>query len=204
MESEVNTEEINMIRHNLTDFSYMDIGMLPDYISDYCFDTLWNIHPHDYGEIKIYGKVIKTPRWQQAYGRSYNFSGMNHVALDLPKEFQLFLDFVNSLDYGQFNQILINWYENGLHSIGKHSDDERSLVPGSPIISISLGETRTFRLRKKCTDGIFKDIELTDRMLVVMGDDFQKEFTHEIPKVTGKKGEELGRLISITFRQFKN
>ena len=35
-----------------------------------------------------------------------------------------------------------------------------------------------------------------------MGGDFQKEFTHEIVKVSGKKGENVGKRINLTFRQF--
>lgn len=80
--------------------------------------------------------------WQQSYLRGYFFSGMKHDALDLPEEIQPILDWANSLDVEpKFNQVLVNWYENGLHYIGPHSDDERSLVRRSPIFSLSLGET---------------------------------------------------------------
>ena len=95
------------------------------------------------------GKLIKTPRWQQTYGRSYNFSGVNHQALDIPEIIVPYLNFVNSLGYGEFNQILINWYENGLHYIGPHSDDTTQLKTNSAIVSISIGSERLFRFRSK-------------------------------------------------------
>ena len=40
-----------------------------------------------------------------------------------------------------------------MRGYGKHSDDERDLVPGAPILSFSFGSTRTFRVTKK-TEGL--------------------------------------------------
>ena len=28
------------------------------------FDVLWALHPEEYGQVQIYGKLIDTPRWQ--------------------------------------------------------------------------------------------------------------------------------------------
>lgn len=36
--------------------------------------------------------------------------------------------------------------------------------------------------------------------VLVMGGKFNTEFTHEVPKIGGKKGEETGKRINITFR----
>ena len=48
-----------------------------------------------------------------------------------------------------------------------------------------------------------KDITTKNGMVLVMGGNFQKTYKHEIVKMTGKKAENTGRRISITFRQFK-
>lgn len=174
------------------------------FTDSYDFEELWNLHPEEYGEVILYGKRMKTPRWQQSYDLPYNFSGMLHDALPLPDQFKPFLDWANSLGLGEFNQKLINWYSNGHHYIGAHSDDEKQLVPNSPIVSISLGAERKFRLRLKGAKGIYKDILLPDRTALIMAGQFQKELTHEIVKISGKKGEKVGRRINITFRQFAN
>ena len=71
--------------------------------------------------------------------------------------------------------------------------------PKSSIASISFGESRIFRIRDHNTKKIVKDIELKHGSLLIMGGDFQKEFTHEIPKTMKKN---VGRRINITCRDF--
>ena len=183
--------------------SWIDYGTLSDDIQ-FDFDKLWDLHPTQYNKVKILGKIIDTPRWQQTYGKSYNYTGMHHDALPIPLEINPFLDYVQHLypEY-TFNQILINWYENGLHYIGTHSDNIEPLVENSPIVSISLGETRIFRIKEKQTKTKILDISLKHKTVITMGGLFQKEYTHEVPKVTGKKGEQLKKRINITFRCFK-
>lgn len=75
------------------------------------------------------------------------------------------------------------------------------MVPLSPILSLSFGATRKFRIRDK-NDKIIKDIDLHDSDIIVMCGNMQKEFKHEIVKVSGEKGAKVGKRINITFRQF--
>ena len=190
-------------REALQNNSWIDSSTLPESIQ-YDFETLWDIHPENYNQVKILGKVIDTPRWQQTYERSYNYTGMEHEALPMPQQLQPFLEYAQTLypDF-TFNQILINWYQNGLHYIGAHSDNTKPLVKDSPIVSISLGQERLFRIKDKQTKTTIKDIILKDKTVITMGGSFQTYYIHEVPKVTGKKGEQLGRRINITFRAFK-
>jgi len=190
-------------RESLKNNSWIDFGILPQSIQ-YDFEELWNLHPENYNQVKIMGKIVDTPRWQQTYGRDYNYTGMQHEALPMPAQITPFLEYASKIypDF-EFNQILINWYENGLHYIGAHSDNTKPLVEDSPIISISLGQERIFRIKEKETKTTIKDIVLKDKMCLTMGGAFQRYYTHEVPKVNGKKGEQLGRRINITFRCFK-
>lgn len=190
----------NLKREMIGESSWFDIGMLPSHINDK-FDQLWKLHPEEHGEVIIYGKSIPIPRYQRSYGRDYKFSGTVSKGYPLPNEFKEYVDFANSLGYGEFNEILVNWYIDGNSYIGSHSDDEKQLKPGSPIVTITLaqpGESRKFRIRNKKTKDIVKDILTPNRMILTMGGDFQKEFKHEIVK-TAKK---VGSRISITLRQF--
>jgi alkylated DNA repair dioxygenase AlkB len=184
--------------------SWVIQGNLPKNIIDlYNFESLWNLHPEEYGQIKIFNKLINTPRWQQTYCKDYWYSGMLHEALLLPEEFQIFYDWINTLDMGlysgKFNQLLINWYRDGNHYIGKHSDNESQIVKDSPIMSISLGSKRKFIIRDKKTSDIVLDLEMVNNSYLIMCGEMQKNYTHEVPK--DKKIKD--RRINITMRQFK-
>jgi alkylated DNA repair dioxygenase AlkB len=61
-------------------------------------------------------------------------------------------------------------------------DNAKPLEPGSPIMSISLGATRTFRLKDFATKGqrTRVDLEMPDRSYIIMGGDMQAKYTHEV------------------------
>ena len=126
------------------------------------FETLWSLKPEKRGVVRMFGKETEVARWQQAYDRPYYFSGMTHDAVPLPKEFKPFLDELRASDYNDFcstgfNEVLVNWYEDGSDYIGPHSDDVRQLVKGTDgntlIYSLTLQEGpghRIFRINQNC------------------------------------------------------
>jgi len=193
-----------MERINLSNYSWIDKVQLPVELANVNFEELWNLHPEKYNQVVMAGRVVNTPRWQQSYNMPYFFSGMAHEALPVPDSIRPYWDWVNSAGYGEFNQILINWYANGHHYIGTHTDDESQLIYESPIISLSLGAERIFRLREKKSKQVVHDIPMPHGSVVVMGGMMQNQFTHEVPKINGTKGDDVGRRINITFRQFEN
>ena len=90
------------------------------------------------------------------------------------------------------------WYDGSKgHYIGKHRDSIANLVPDTLIVTISLGETRTFRLRPHCGTGII-DFVSNDSKVFVMPLSTNRAWTHEIPKTALA----LGRRISVTARSF--
>lgn len=107
------------------------------------------------------------------------------------------LDRVNRITSSDFNAILLNRYRDGSDYIGAHSDEDRALGKAG-VASVSLGETRTFRLRDKKTKKIVFDHQIKDGSICWMkGLDFQKKLTHEIPKEKGRNGIR----VSLTFRK---
>src|SRR5207248_8223795 len=42
--------------------------------------------------------------------------------------------------------VLLNWYEGPGHYIGPHHDSVKLMIDGAPIVTVSFGETRIFRL----------------------------------------------------------
>lgn len=184
---------------------YIHMPSLFKDISDKEFEELYALHPQQVGQVMMFGKKVNTPRYQQSYGVPYQFSGMNHEALPFPDNETLkrLKKYVEDKEGCEYAQMLINWYDNGDHYIGKHSDDEKQIVPGSSIYSFSLGsDDRIFRIRAKheSTPGIkcYIDLEMPHGTLIIMGGEMQKHYTHEVPK--SKKIKD--RRINVTFRRF--
>ena len=66
---------------------------------------------------------------------------------------------------------------------GKHSDNESQTLPGSPIVSISLGATRTFRIREAASGHIVEDVPVRNAAVLIMGGAMQRTHQHEVPKI---------------------
>ncbi len=79
--------------------------------------------------------------------------------------------------------------------MGWHADDERELGREPVIASLSLGDTRVFRMRHRETKTLV-EISLEHGSLLVMSGLMQQCWVHEIPKT--KKS--VGQRINLTFR----
>jgi alkylated DNA repair dioxygenase AlkB len=151
--------------------------------------------------IKIYNKEVTTPRKvgffsNESIGYEYSGNILPAIKFDNYMFLQNIMDQVNDITNSDFNAILINCYRDGNDYIGAHSDDERSLG-NNGVVTISLGQERKFRIRDKKTKELLVDIMVKDGDLYHMKGDFQKHFTHEIPKQMSAKGTRY----SLTFRK---
>ena len=99
----------------------------------------------------------------------------------------------------RLNGLLLNWYDpERKHYIGKHRDSTKGMVADTPIVTISLGATRPFRMRPYRRAGGFVDVEAVDRSVLVIPWEVNQRWTHEVPhRASG------GRRISITVRAFE-
>jgi len=182
------------------DYSVFTSGEpVPNFVlNDAIFLKIWDLHPKEYHIVKIHGKEIPTPRWQQAYGKNYNYTGSKNNALPIPDILKVFLEWSQKNIDDRLNGLLLNWYD-GLksHYIGAHRDSTKDLQEGSPIVTISLGEERVFRMRPYKNKG-FKDIEMRNGTVIVVPWNTNQHWTHEVPhfkKYSGKR-------ISITLRAY--
>ena len=180
--------------------------------------ALWLLKPEAKGHIMIMGKRIQTPRYSQTYsneGKAYNFSGTSHTALPIPPPIQRYLAYANTLchdmlrkDYGglAFNAVFVNWYPDGAHYIGYHSDDEKQLAKNARgetlVLSITFGAERRFLVKRKDKESKEKILLLllTDNTVVLMGGLTQVNYKHSVPKTTVKN---IGPRLNLTFRLFK-
>lgn len=162
------------------------------------FQELWNAHPDIFHKVKFMGKEVDTPRWQQAYGKNYRYTGSQNNALPIPEILQPYLDWAQQEVDSRLNGLLLNWYEGKRgHYIGAHRDDTRDLVPGSPVVTISVGEQRTFRLRPWKQKGM-KDFPFGNGQVIVVPWETNEAWTHEVPHFA----ENIGRRISVTLRAY--
>lgn len=175
------------------------------------FEELWNSHPPEQSIIRLYGKDVKTPRWTQCFGKTYFYSGVTHKEILFTPIVQKYLDYSNTIRNCDFNMCVANWYENGLHYIGAHADDEPQIIKdaqgNTKILSISFGQERDFWLTPK--DGVEteeqfqKKFTLGDGDVLMMCGKTQETHKHKIPKVDGTKGKNMDRRVSLTFRTFR-
>lgn len=162
-------------------------------------DELWQRHPADFPDLVIHGRVVKAPRRQQAFGRDYRFGGRVSRAHPVPDILAPLLAWSQSEVDARLNGLLVNWYDANLeHYIGRHRDKTAGLVSGAPIVTISFGAERTFRLRPWRGAGV-RDFAATHGAVFVMPFDTNRAWTHEVPHFA----QDRGRRISVTLRAFE-
>lgn len=145
---------------------------------------------------------MPTPRKEVSVGDanlSYFYAGKHHQALAWPLELVPIKQLVEILCNYKFNFAVVNLYENGNNYIGWHSDDEKDLDPSAPIVSVSFGAQRKFRLRRKDNHKLQYEIPLSNRDILIMRGKFQQLYQHMVPKEPKCKDAR----INITFRRVK-
>jgi alkylated DNA repair dioxygenase AlkB len=164
------------------------------------FEMLWRLHPEAYQIIKMFGRPVATPRWQQAYGVDYYYTGQTNQALPLPEECRPILAWSQKAVHEEYNGLLLNWYDGQLeHYIGPHNDNTRDMVVGAPIVTISLGEGRIFRLSHPKTKRR-RDFSAGDATVFITPYETNLAWKHGVPRFARWRG----RRNSITIRAFGN
>ena len=112
-----------------------------------------------------------------------------------------------------FNHALIQVYRSGQDSINQHADKTLDIVPGSPIVNVSLGSAREFLIRSKaklkCGSGpeIKQRITLLHNSALAFGLETNRFCTHQIAPDKRPPGQRRpeetawdGVRISLTLR----
>lgn len=164
------------------------------------FDELWELHPPEPRRLLIHGREVPAPRWDQAYGCDYVYSGQVNAAESVPDILCPLLNWVNAAIDSRLNGVLVNWYDGSLgHYIGPHRDSVQNLVADSPIVTVSLGEERIFRMRPVAGKG-YVDIPIPHGSVVIVPYATNRTWKHEVPRSKRHRGKR----ISVTFRAFTN
>lgn len=188
-------------RHELGEGLTFLTGRLPDELiwdADR-FGEAWAIHPADKHVIHMPGGPVQTPRWQQAYGADYHYTGRTNRALPVPDLLVPVRDWAGRQIDPRLNALLLNWYEGPGHYIGPHHDSTRDMVADTPIVTVSFGETRVFRLTRGAGSAKeARDFPAENGSVFVLPYATNLAWKHAVPKSARYRG----RRISVTLRAF--
>ncbi|MEY4565876.1 MAG: hypothetical protein RLY14_846 [Planctomycetota bacterium] len=151
-------------------------------------ECAWEQKPGIFGHLQ--------PRLIASYGDhgiTYRYSGVDNVALPWTSTLLEIKERLQAV-YGEYNYCLLNRYRNGADSMGWHADNEPEM--GNVIGSLSLGETRKFRIRHNTTRET-QTFLVRNGTLIVMAGNMQQFWQHEVPKTKMIIGER----INLTFRK---
>ncbi|XP_053375899.1 DNA oxidative demethylase ALKBH2-like [Mercenaria mercenaria] len=158
-------------------------------------------------KVNIFGKWHDIPRKQVAHGDtglSYTFSNNTVPARPWTPFLEKIRDTITHVTGYDFNFLLINRYKDGLDHMGEHRDDEKDLVHGYPIASLSLGQPRDFIFKhaeargkhaKRKIDTV--KVELQHGSLLMMKHPTNTHWYHSLPQ---RKKLTQAR-INMTFRK---
>ena len=170
-----------------------DVAFLLPELADHYFVELrdtaaWEQKKAAYGQMQ--------PRLTASYGDAgitYYYSGTKNKALPWTNTLLEIKEKIEAVQ-GEYNYCLLNLYRSGSDSVGLHADDEPGM--GNVIGSLSLGATRTFRIRHNTTKET-KTFQVGNGALIIMAGTMQEFWKHEVPKTT----ENVGERINLTFRK---
>jgi len=183
--------------------------------------SYWQLPLYHRPPIVVYGKTYAQNRdvgFFSDTSAGYQYSGQTMTRQPLTSTTAALMSTVNAYLGTAFNGILVNCYRDGSDKLSAHSDAEDALDRNLRCVAgLSFGAVRTFRVRyksatvpeglvvdssvdcRKYGSTIIADIPCEEGMLLVMGGNFQSEFTHEIPSVSVNKVS--APRLSLTFRQ---
>jgi alkylated DNA repair dioxygenase AlkB len=189
-----NTALFDEGKKRYTDFKLPDTELklweqyFPKNISDNYFQTLLATTPWKQHVRKMYDKLVPDPRLIARYGGPDGLEWTDTL-LEIKSRVE---DTVGIA----FNRVLLNYYRDGNDSVAWHSDTLPQNGKHHHIASVTFGETRLFKVRRKGSREGQGSIPLTHGSLLLMGETMQQYYEHHVPKTT----RNIGARINLTFR----
>jgi alkylated DNA repair dioxygenase AlkB len=159
---------------------------------------LFNAIPWKQDEVLMFGKKIITKRkvaWYADAGITYTYAGVKKSGLEWTSALIGIKQKVEGLTGAKYNACLLNLYHEGEEGMGWHQDNEKEMIAGSSIASLSFGAVRKFAFKHAKTNERL-DIELDHGSLLDMKGAIQQHWYHSLPKT--KRVKQMR--INLTFR----
>ncbi|KFF06483.1 alpha-ketoglutarate-dependent dioxygenase AlkB family protein [Flavobacterium reichenbachii] len=148
-------------------------------------------------QMEIFDKNITVPRMISWYEDKDN-PGADPKGPDWTYELLKIRSRVEKETQLDFNTVLLNLYRNGKDGVGWHSDKEHNTGPDPIIASVTLGETRMFKLRHKYRKDIAPvEIPLHHGSFLLMAGTTNSFWQHQVPKTA----RDVLPRINLTFRR---
>jgi alkylated DNA repair dioxygenase AlkB len=178
-------------------------GFIPSFLADQFLEDSLAL-PWKQNEILMFGKPLALPRLEYMVGDStdmhYTYSGSVELHAKLWEPFLKDIrNEIQDLTGYKFQVCIGNLYRNGQDSIGYHADDEPSMGIRPAIASISLGASRTFRVKSKEKGAKSIAYELHHGDLILMEPGCQENFVHALPKTSKPCGDR----VNWTFKPYQ-
>lgn len=136
------------------------------------------------GRISMFGREVPEPRltfFEGDPGVRYTYAHRPLEGRGWSPELEALRDRFER-DFGiPTNTVLANLYRDGRDSMGWHRDHEPELGPDPHVVSLSLGASRDFDVRRD-SDKWTQRFALGHGDLMLMGTESQTKWTHSIPK----------------------
>lgn len=153
--------------------------------------------------IVVWNKETLQPRlsaWYGDAGSVYRYSGKVFHPLPWSPTLLELKAAVEVFTGHRYNSVLLNLYRDEHDSVGWHSDGEPELGIAPVIASLSLGETRVFRLRHRQRKDLAPvSMALEDGSLLLMQGPTQRCWQHAVPR----ENRPCGPRVNLTFRQIR-
>jgi alkylated DNA repair dioxygenase AlkB len=138
---------------------------------------------------KMYDKIVSDPRLTAWYGGPNGLEWTDEllsIKATIEQECRI-----------AFNRVLLNYYRDGNDSVAWHSDTLPADGKHHAIASVTLGDTRLFKIRHKTRKDVGQlNIPLTHGSFLLMGETMQNQYEHHVPKTS----RAVGPRINLTFR----
>ncbi|MDX1460484.1 MAG: alpha-ketoglutarate-dependent dioxygenase AlkB [Xanthomonadales bacterium] len=180
-------------------------GWLTRARADDLLQRLWRELPFRRDQITLFGRRVEQPRltaWCSDPGVDYRYSGLWLRSRPWRAGLDMLRDELEEAAGARFNSVLVNAYRDGRDSMGWHADNEPELGANPTIASLSLGESRRFRIRPSDAlrrHGRSLGIDLGHGDLLLMSGSSQSRWQHCITRTR----REVGLRINLTFRNIR-
>lgn len=147
--------------------------------------------------VTMFGRTAPLPRrvaW--VAHRPYQYGGISSEPLPWTPTLTELRTLADRLGDTSFDSVLLNRYDDGSHKVAWHADDEPIFDSDSPIVSISLGATRRFKLKNRASGAVVEQ-RLEHGSALVMSGRCQVDFLHEVPR----EARVTEPRINLTFRR---